>query len=320
MKSAHSNVALSAVLLLALLIEAMAPTIGSASAATAPITRVQSGLVAFDSLTTGNMDYWTFWGSAVNTPLLRDYYEDSQGLHIGVQSPYSGKWVNYAAVSPDTNAYLFHSVVTNPYSSISDGVVDVGLYVVASTSNYVGCIAVADFSGHYWAVVQAYGTTLGDATMTTLYQSPLNTMPLTQDCTIITNGDNYLKVYLGGNVVFSGSNMVMNMPTPFNAFLQIDASAPGSIHYGTYLNYYATSSERVTVTNAPLDGTVQVVDSFNNVLASVPVDPDGTATMFVGMYSSPLNAFIKVYDSTNTLVASTTSTIPIWGGDTYTIS
>lgn len=298
----------------------MAPTIGTAKAQTSSVYQVQSGLVAHDSLTTGDTSYWTFWSSTINTPVLKDYYEDSEGLHIGVQAPYHpwGKWVNYAAVSPDTNADLFHAVITNSYASVPDGVFEAGLYVVAPNSNYVGCIAVADFDEHYWAVHQAYGSQIiGSGTITTLYESPLNTMPLIQDCTIITNGDNYLKVYLGGDLVFSSDTMDMKMPAPFKALLQVDATSP-TMHYGTFTDYYATSSEEVTVTDAPSSGTVQIVDPSSAVLASASVGSDGTATMPVGMYGLPLNAYINVYNSTNALVANTTSAITIWGGDMYT--
>lgn len=288
------------------------------------VSLVKSGLVASDSLTTGDTSYWTPWGSTINTPLLREYYEDSQGLHIGVQSPYSGKWVNYGFISPDTNASLFHAVVTNPYTSVYDGnvgttasVFEAGLYVMSSNSNYVGCIAVADFDGHYWAVHQAYGShIIGSGIMTTLYQSPLNTMPLTQDCTIITNGNNSLKVYLSGNLVVSRNDMDLQMPTPYKALLQVDSSSP-TMHYGTFLNYYATSSEKVTVINAPPGGTVKIVDSSNNILASAPVASDGIAPMLVEMYSLPLVANIKVYNSTNTLIANTSSAVNISGGDVY---
>lgn len=290
---------------------------GSASADANSVYKVQSGLVASDSLTTGDTSYWTPWGSTINTPLLRDFYEDSQGLHIGVQSPYSGKWVNYGALSPDTDATLFHAVVTNNYTSVSDGVFEAGLYVLSSNSNYVGCIAVSNFDGHYWSVHQTYGSHIvGSGIIATLYESPLNTMPLTQDCTIITNGDNFLKVYLGGELVFSSNNMQQEMPTPFKALLQVDASSP-TMHYGTFLDYYATSNEQVTVINAPPNGTVQIVDSSNNTLASSIVSSDGNATMVVGMYSLPLVANILVYNSTNALISNTTSPVTIFGGDVY---
>lgn len=329
----ESKINLNVGIIAAIFLVLVVPVVGNQPATTAQaqttapmqsISLVKSGLVVSDSLTTGDTSYWTPFSSTINTPLLRDYYEDSQGLHIGVQSPYSGKWVNYGLVSPDTTASLFHAVVTNNYTSVYDGnvgttasVFEAGLYVMSSNSNYVGCIAVADFSGHYWAVHQARGSQIiGSGIMTTLYQSPLNTMPLTQDCTIITNGNNSLKVYLSGNLVVSRNDMDLQMPTPFKALLQVDSSSP-TMRYGTFFNYYATSSEEVTVTNAPLGGTVQIVDSSNNTLTSAPVASDGTATMLMGMYSLPLVANIEVYNSTNALIANTPSTVNIFGGDVY---
>ena len=279
---------------------------------------VKSGLIASDPLNTGNTSYWTPWSSTVNTPLLREYHENSQGLHIGVQAPYSGKWVNYAAVSPVTDASLFHATVTNPYTTVSDGVFESGLYVISSTnSNFVGCVAVANYNGHYWSVIQAYGSdVVGSGIMTTLYQSPLNTEPLTQECTIVTNGDNNLRVYLDGNLVVSRDDLVLNMPDPFRAMLQVDATSP-TMHIGTYLNYYATSSEAVTVTNAHPGGTVLLVDSSNSTLASAPVTSDGVSTILVGMHSLPLVGNILIYDANSTLVSSTPSPVTIFGGDVY---
>lgn len=329
----ESKISLNVGIIAAIFLVLVVPVISNQPATTAQaqttstiqsVSLVKSGLVASDSLTTGDTSYWTPWGSTINTPVLREYYEDSQGLHIGVQSPYSGKWVNYGFISPDTSASLFHAVVTNPYTSVYDGnvgttasVFEAGLYVMSSNSNYVGCIAVADFSGHYWVVQQAYGShIIGSGIMTTLYQSPLNTMPLTQDCTIITNGNNSLKVYLGGNLVVSRNDMDLQMPTPYKALLQVDSSSP-TMRHGTFFNYYATSSEKVTVTNALPGGSVQIVDSSNNTLASAPVVSDGTATMLVEMYNLPLVAHIKVYNSTNTLIANTSSAVSIFGGDVY---
>lgn len=282
------------------------------------IRLAKSGLVASDSLSTGDTSYWTPWGSTVNTPLLREYYEDSQGLHIGVQSPYSGKWVNYGAVSPATDAYLFHGIVTNPYTFVSDGVFESGFYVVSSSnSNFIGCIAVSDYSGHYWSVIQTYGSdVIGSGIITTLYQSPLNTEPLTQECTIITNGDNYLRVYLNETLVVSRDDLLQKMPSPFKTILQVDASSP-TMHTGSFLDYYATSSDQVIVTNAFPSGTVKIVSTSNDTIASVPVESNGIATISVGMHSFPIEGHILVYDSNSTLVATTPNPVKIFGGDMY---
>jgi len=296
--------------------------ISNASADTNSVYKIQSGLVASDSLTTGDTSYWTEWGSTINTPPRHDFYEDSQGLHIGVQSiPTTqingGKWVNYGALSPDTNTTLFHAVVENNYTSVSDGVFEAGLYVLAPNSNYVGCLAASNFDGHFWSVHQAYGShVVGSGVMTTLYESPMNTENKAQHCTIITNGDNYLKVYLGGKLVFSSNEMEQEMPSPFKVLLQV-TSTSSTMRYGTFLDYYATTGEEVTVINAPPGGTVKIIDSSDNTLASSAVDSTGTATMLVGMHNLPLVANILVYNSTNALISNTPNPVNIFGGDVY---
>src|SRR5256712_9934526 len=302
-------------LLLALLAGAMMPTVRTAGAATGSVTKVQSGLVASDSLTSGNSSYWTFGGGAVKY----NYYEDAQGLHLGVQSPSSGTWVNYYGGTPFVNAQLFHAVLTIPYTSMGrNDVFNPGLYVEGSDYNgIIGCVAWADNTGYYWAVQTS---TDAGSTWKTLYQAGPSSLPQTQDCTVVTNGSNFLKVYLGGNLVFSGTTMTLKMPTPLLAFFQDDTSSPNSMHYATFFNYYATTNEKVTVTNAPAGGSVQIVDSTNKILASSPVASNGTATMLVGMYVLPLNAYMKSFGSSAVLVASTSSPVQIYGGDTFTVS
>ena len=103
-------------------------------------------------------------------------------------------------------------------------------------------------------------------------------------------------------------------------FIEVQSSYAGQLLFGVYNNYYVATNEKVTVTNAPAGGSVQIVDSTNKILASSPVASNGTATMLVGMYVLPLNAYVKVYDPSNSLVASTASQIAIWGGDVYTVS
>lgn len=288
------------------------PTVGTASAATNSIDKVQSGLVASDSLTSGNTAYWTFDGTAT----LHDYYEDNLGLHLGVQSPGSGTWVNYYAASPFVDAQLFHAVITIPYNSVADGVFNPGLYVEGSDyAAIVGCQAFADWSGYYWTVQQ---TTDAGMTWTILYESTASSLPHTQDCTVVTNGSNLLKVYLGGSVVFSSTTMDLNMPYPLRVFFQDDTSSSSSMRYATYLDYYATTDENIRVINNPSNAaTVKVVDSSGQVLSSSPVTL-GTATLDVGVYQFPLSATINVYDSNNSIIA--LSPASIYGGDVFSVT
>jgi hypothetical protein len=294
-----------------------------ANATSATITQTSSGLVASDSLTTGNTSYWKFGGDAAAEGAPHTYAENSSGLYIGVQSALAGQWAGFYAESPNTNASLFHALITLPYSTIPDNYLDTGLYVQTSDNlliNYVACVAVVSASGYYWAVVQATGLVTGGDTIQNLWTSAMNALPRTEDCSIITNGNNYLKVYLGGTVVYQSSSLILTMPLPFNTYLEVQTNSASALRWGSYLSYYATQSENVTVTNAPAGGTVKIVDSSNNLLASSYVSSTGTAILPVGNYRLPLTASIGAYNSTGNLVASTLSTVTIWGGDVYAVS
>jgi len=306
----------------------LGPMVSPVHGATNGLNLVKSGLIASDSLTTGVISsYWHFDGSAAFQGAPYKYFEDSSGLHIGVQAQVTGTWAGYFAESPDTNGQLFHLVPTLSYTTIPDGSFNTGLYVQTydpSSINYIGCVAVVTNSltqsSYFWQVVQAQGPSLAAVVITTLYTSSINNQPLTQDCTIITNGSNYLKVYLGGKVVFESQSMTLNMPSPFDAYLEPQTSSSSAMRFGTYTNYYATTSEAVSVTGAPVGGTVKIVDPSNNMLASAAVDSNGNANLLVGMYRFPLNANIVAYDTTNQLVASTSAPVSIWGGDVYAVS
>ena len=287
-------------------------SLGAVNASTYLIDKVQSGLAASDSLTSGDMSGMTLGGTAS----IHDYYEDSQGLNLGVRAPQSGTWVNYYASLPQPNASLYHAHVTISDATVSDGVSNVGLYVEGSDYiPHVGCEAYADSTGHYWVVEQS--SDAGE-TYSILYITQPNALPQAQDCTIITNGSNYLKVYIGGNLVFSSDTMNLGMSAPFIVFVQDDTSSSNSMHYATYNNYYATTDENVSVINNPQNAaTVKIVDSSGQVLASSSVS-SGTATMDVGRYTFPLSGTIKIYDSSNSLIAS--SPASMYGGDVYSVS
>jgi hypothetical protein len=109
------------------------------------------------------------------------------------------------------------------------------------------------------------------------------------------------------------------MSGPFNAFLEPQSSYNGAMLDGIYRDYYATSSDSIKVTENPmLAKTVKLADSSGKVLASAPV-VSGTATLAIGQYHFPLGAFIKIYDSNGIQLASTSSPVSLFGGDTYAV-
>src|SRR2546427_5435693 len=292
------------------------------------INQVRSGLDASDPLNNetktqqellANQQFWTYGGDAIAEKAPYDFYKDTQGLHIGVQAPANGTWAGFYAVSPNTNAALFHTVITTPVSTIPYQWYEDGLYVQTTQPvvNYVTCFSGTSQWGTIWGVVSVTGDSNGATKFNTLWFDTTPNQPLTRDCTIITNGNNYLKVYLDGTMVYTNSTLNLQMPAPFNAFLEPQSSYNGQLLNGIYKDYYATSGENIKVGNLPSNAArVDLVDSTGTVLVTVKVS-SGVVSLDVGKYHFPLACTIKVYDSNNVLIASTSGTANIYGGNAY---
>jgi hypothetical protein len=281
----------------------------------------KSGLVTTDPLTTGKTALWTFDGSAVALGTPHQYSEDQSGLHLGVQTKPGVVWAGYYAAKGET-AQLFHGMLSLPSSTIPVAQnFNTGLYVQTGgvNVNYVTCAGGVNNQGYFWAVVKATGNPYGATNYTSLWFQWMGGQPLTRDCTIITNGANLLRVYLDGVQVFSSTSMNLGYQLPFTAFLEVQTTDNTTMRFSTYTNYYATTSPTVTVNNAPPDSTVQIVGATGKVLATAQADTSGTATLDIGMYVMPLTANINVYEL-GVLVGSTSASVPIYGGDVYTVS
>ncbi|HEX5457176.1 MAG TPA: hypothetical protein VFX64_02190 [Candidatus Nitrosotalea sp.] len=295
--------------------------------ATGSIDKVQCGLYASDPLNNrtatqqqlDNSKYWIYGGDAPGENASYSYYEDPQGLHIGVQSPSNGTYAGYYAVTPNSNAMLFHAVLTAPVRTVPYGDFQNGLYVQTTQApvNYVTCVSITDNIGTVWAIVHTYGSPFGSLVFDTLWADSNANQPLTRDCTIITNGSNYLKVYLDNVLVYSSNTLALGMPAPFNAFLEPQTSYDGEQLFGTYNDFYSALGENVKIMNNPSSATTaQIVDSSGNILASAPAIL-GNATIDIGRYNLPVNANIQVLDSNNVSVASSPVVETIYGGDVY---
>jgi hypothetical protein len=295
------------------------PTNGAVQA----INKVQSGLLAQDSLTTGNFGTWFLYGDAVQQHAPYKYSEDSQGLHIGIQAASQGKWVGFYAESPNTAGEVFHAVLTLPYSNTPSNSFNTGLYVQTSTAhiNYITCAGEADPTGFFWAVVYTTGSSnSAQKFYTVYYQAGGPGVPLTRDCTIITNGQNLLHVYLDGQLVYSSTSLNLQMPSPFNSYLEVESTYAGGMLFGIYNDYYAATTNNVQVQGAPAGDTAEIVDSSNSVLVSAAVGAGGTANLDTGRFHLPISGNVQVYDSSHNLVASTSGAGPIWGGDAFQLS
>lgn len=305
----------------------------TASATTPPlgIKLVQSGLIISDPLNNetetqqqlqANPGYWTYGGDAPAEGAPYDFFKDPQGLHIGARAPQDNTWAGYYAMSKNTQGELFHATVTTPVRTVSNTTnptwYENGLYVQTSQPfiNYVTCFALSGAWGTEWVVASVTGNANQATQESTLWTDTSAGQPLSRECTIITNGNNYLKVYLDGNLVYQNSTLNLQMPEPFNSYLEPQSSYSGQLLNGTYAGYYSTTGENVQVTGLPSGAArVDLVDPQGNILASSPAS-SGAATVGVGQFDFPLAASVVAYDSSGRVVAQS-GALDIYGGDSY---
>src|SRR5487761_1467628 len=290
------------------------------------LLKTSSGLVASDPLNRVRSEiqlqsnpYWYFGGDAPSGSY--SYYEDAGGLHVGAVG--TSGWAGYYAESPNTNFVLVHVRVSQNVSTVPSGAFESGLYVQTYNGliNYVTCVSSTSSQGTYWAVVSALGNYQQANTYQTLWQSSLG-QPLAQDCTIVTNGNNYLKVYFNGVLKYQSSSLNLQIPAPFQVYLEPESSYSGGELFSTFQNYYVTSGEYVTVKGLPSNAvSVQLLDASNptKVLAAALVS-GGSASVEVANYLFPLQTIVQAIDSNGNVVASTGSTVGVYGGDVYSYS
>ena len=300
---------------------------GASAAAT--LTKVSSGLVASDPLNKDltmqqleSSSYWKFGGDAASEGAPYNFYENSNGLHIGVEAVSASTYAGFYAVSPNSNFVLAHVTVTTPDSTISQGIFESGVYLQTSSDevNYVTCTSSTTSSGTLWELVWATGDASGATSFTTLWSSGTG-MPLTENCTIITNGNNYLKLYLDGSLVYSSSSLDLKIPEPFNIYLEPETTYTGGELYASFLNYYLTSGEYLTVMGLPSNAAkVELINPSNSEVIASASKSGTSAQIELGEFIFPISAEIEVLTSSGNVVASTPGAVSLYGGDVYSTS
>ncbi|HKW05686.1 MAG TPA: hypothetical protein VJN71_10335, partial [Nitrososphaerales archaeon] len=254
------------------------------AAAANSITKLSSGLVHYDPLnqpsnaSSGvNIAYWNLYGDAESN--AGHYYanENTSGLFIGAASLQSGSYEGFYAESPNENVVLYHTLLILPYATLPSSLgayFNTGLYVQTDNGliNYVTCDGESQSGGstYTWALVNTTGNYDEALSYTTLWSRSYptsDTADLTQSCTIVTNGSNFLELYMNGALVYSNNKLNLNIPPPFNAYLEVETTSR-QLLYGQYLDYYDTSGTSLAVDNVPSGDTVQIVGSNGSIIAS----------------------------------------------------
>jgi hypothetical protein len=307
------------------------------------VVQVKSGLITKDPLNNGKLTFasgalgekkpvmiskdegipqWIYFGSAVPRKSSVVVYEDSvQGLHLGIKATTADNWTGFFAMSNDDYSKVYHTVINMSYNSISEGAFSAGMYIQTSVIyphiNYVACVAEVDADGVTWSVESGTGTADEVTDRHILWSDDNPSLPLKRDCTIATDGISNFKVYFDHKLVYSANNLNLQMPMPFNSYLEVQTTNSKQFLFGIFSHYYSSLEENIKIINAPKDGSIVIVTNDTKSKIKIPVGSDGAGYLNVGGRTSPFSGAINVYDSKGDLVASTGQSIRLSGGDIY---
>ncbi|MDE1863357.1 MAG: fibronectin type III domain-containing protein [Thaumarchaeota archaeon] len=290
------------------------------------IEKSASGLVSSDPLTNetrtqqeleSDPGFWSFGGDAGAENASYAFWRDSMGLHIGIQ-PHGGDnnpiYAGFYAETQQANATLFHVAITAPARYLADGSAYYQANMIIaptlqSSQNYISCFSDTGISGTVWAVA------LAGKGLKILWADDGQQQPLTQDCTLVTNGRNYLAVFLGGTEVYENRELALNMSAPFNVYLESESSYRGQMMNATFADYYSTSNDTVTIEGRAANATYATISTGSDGNISRSPFLSGEAVLNVGGSRYPLNGTITVYGAGNETLSS--SRQEIFGGDAY---
>jgi hypothetical protein len=313
--------------------------VAATNSPTASLTKTGTGLNYRDSLissatncngggnaTSSINKYWFIYGDApLETGASWTACEGNTGLWLGVQSAGSAQWAGIFAESPRAYVMVYHTHLVLPSATIkgiSGNAFNTGLYVQTSAPmvNYAVCYGQVVAGGEYgWGAVLSTGNANQATSYQQLWTGPTftNGGPSSEDCTIVTNGSNLLQIYMNGTLVYSNTHDNLNMPAPFNAYIEVETSDTSQMLWASYQDYYATTSNAVTVTNLPAGDVAEIV-SGSTVLASATNGGTSPATVSVNIaqYNMPIAGALEVLSGSDSVLA-TTGSVSFWGGDSY---
>jgi hypothetical protein len=316
---------------------------GFSSVKNGELMKIKTGLISQDPLNNGKLTFtssalghnkpltvpgqgnlqWVYFGSAVKRNTTVSVYEDSKtGLNMAIKAPKNGpiNWTGFFAMSNDDYSKVYHTVIEMPYRSISEGSFSAGMYIQTSVIypyiNYVACVAEVSEDGLKWVVESGTGNSTEVTERHLLWADKELLPPAKRDCTIVTDGVSNLKVYYDRKLAYSANNLSLQMPKPFNSYLEVQTTHSKQFLHGRFSNYSTNLDEEIKVINAPKGGYV-VIKTKDNKSFSTVTDTEGIAHIHTAGYNSPFIGTIEVYDLSRHRVTSTLQPISISGGDVY---
>lgn len=148
--------------------------------------------------------------------------------------------------------------------------------------------------------------------------------PDARECTLVTNGDNESTGYINRQKVFSSTGMNLNMPAPFEYYIETQTNLMPPPSPGCSRAPLPVTMPYKLVDQGdkrPANSVVRVVSATSgDTLASAGADYTGAAFLDVGRCHMPIDTGVMVFDSSDgNLLASSAAHASIYGGDVFTV-
>jgi len=260
------------------------------------------------------MDHYAFNGSA--PPGVGWTRATRGGLQVGVRA-HAG-WAGWFAVTLHAAGpgVVWHVQMSRPRRPVIAGRGEAVFAVQTATTQHSGVInyvVVSALSMHgegEWLIGYAHGV-VADADTEVLWRSPLQAdAPSTEPVTIRTDGHHRLKVWLGDRLVYSSDRLALDIPPPFQAYLEVQGE--GTAYTATFQRFWVTDAGPVTVTGAP-PGAGLKLSSGGSVVAAI-AGRDGAATLSPPVPALVGSATLTVADRSGSRHI---NGVPYAGGDTW---
>lgn len=252
------------------------------------VTRPVSGLAARDPLVAVTslrslQDRYVFNGSA--PPAAAYESEGRHGLVVGV-APHRGwrGWFGVTLNGLPADAY-YHVRMAPPATVPSSGIgeevfaVQTALTQRSGAINYVVVAAVTRDGVTHWDIGYAHGL-IADASTRIFWRGPTRRgLPAAQDITLRTDGRSCLAVWLGRRRAFAGCGLRLDIPAPYQAYLEVQARDIG--YSSTFTDFWVARARPIRVTGAAGGSRVALIAPTGEPIAAARASSTGEATLAV---------------------------------------
>jgi hypothetical protein len=297
------------------------PSPAPARSLPAGLSRPHSGLLVADPL-----------DQSVTLGHLKDQYvldvsESTTGLAVGIKAHHG--WAGWFAstIHAAGPAVAWHVVISPTALHLGSKGRGLAVFAVQTATtqksgviNYI-VVAADSRSGSYrWLIGYAHGLVAGASTQV-LWVSKWKPVPRnatllpSQAVTVVTDGSHSLTVWFGTDRIFSSDRLVLKMPAPFQAYLEVQSSAPA--YHARFNDFWVADDAPLVLRRLPEGSRVDLTGSTGGrpgavVTAEAVAGREGTATLRLPVPELVGTGTVKVVAGTS---ATTLANVPYAGGD-----